>query len=206
MPLAFLEFSDDVDPTGLATFVLACLTLAALILTRRALKQTREEIGLSRQEVEQAHRPVLVPVVDAVRPIKLPTGETSPAFPFVVGNHHFVPVENIGSGPALDTEMGLTLLGPDLPEAHEGEHTMRIPGIGVGHLTPLELPLAGATPREFDLRLTYLDVAGKHWVTTASWRVGMANRYEKLSIDAVAPAPAQESLARRFLNRLAFWS
>jgi hypothetical protein len=165
--------------------MLALATIASLWFTRRALKQTREEIGLPRQEVEEAHRPVLIPVLDSTREMKLGDGRTAPAGPAVPGNRLLVPVENIGSGPALEVEMGLTLHGYTVPEGLRGqEHTMNASGIGIGHLTSLELPLAGAVSTPFDLRLSYRDVADKAWITTASFQMGMAQRYDDLSIEA----------------------
>jgi len=181
VPLA-IEISDDVDPTALATVALAILNVAILWFTRGALKQTREEIGLSRQEVEEAHRPVLVPVLDNTRQMTLPDGRIGPAEPTAPGNRIFVPVENIGSGPALGVEMGLTYRADTIAEAHRGEHKMMAPGVGIGHLASLELPLVAAPRGPFDLRLSYRDVAGKRWVTTARFEVGMANRYEDVSI------------------------
>jgi hypothetical protein len=162
--------------------VLAVLTLGALLLTLKSLNQTQTEIALSRREVEEAHRPVLVPVLDVTRQMQLPNGEVGPATPTVPGNRILVPVENIGSGPALQVEMGLAFRSERVAVAHRGEHTMMATGIGVGHLTSLELPLAGAVLSPFDIRLTYLDVVGKSWVTTARFEMGMAYRYEGLSI------------------------
>jgi hypothetical protein len=206
-----LEFTDDVDPTALATAALALLTVVALWFTWRSLKQTKQEIRLSRDEVEQAHRPVLVPVLDNTRAMSLPDAQTRPAVPVVPGNRIYVPVENIGAGPALDVEMGITLTAQQLPDAYAGEHTIKAPGIGIGHLTTLEQPLAGASSfagttagflsSPFDLRLTYLDVAGKRWLTTARFHVGMANSYQGLDIK---PLPAQDERRRlrdRFRHR-----
>jgi hypothetical protein len=93
-----------------------------------------------------------------------------------------VPIENIGSGPALSVEMGLTYRPDMVAEGHRGEHTMMTPGRGIGHLASLELPLVAAPGGPFDLRLSYRDVAGKRWVTTARFEVGMANRYEDVLI------------------------
>jgi hypothetical protein len=166
-----IELSDEVDPTALATVVLALATLVALWFTRRALKQTQQGIDLSRREVEEAHRPVLVPVVDQTREMSLPaaTSDRLPAMPTVPGNRFLVPVENIGSGPALGVEATLTLDSDTLPEAHRKGHTIDVPGIGINNLTSLEFPLAGAVLAPFALRLGYRDVAGKKWETTARY-------------------------------------
>lgn len=197
-----IEITDDVDPTALATVALAILTLAALWFTRRALKQTPEEIDLSRQEVEEGQRPVLVPVLDNTRRITLPDGETGPATPTAPGNRIFVPVENIGSGRALGVEMGITYRVDSIPEEYRGEHTMVSPGIGIGHLASLELPFVSAPRGPFDLRLSYRDVAGKEWVTTARFEIGMADRYEDVVIVASATNRNSRTSVRMRWQRL----
>ena len=63
LPLA-LTFTGDVDPTALATFVLAVITLVSVIVGGLALRKAQNEIDPSRREVEEAHRPVLIPVID----------------------------------------------------------------------------------------------------------------------------------------------
>jgi hypothetical protein len=179
-------FHNTWDWTAIGTLALALVTAVALVIGWLTLRQTRREIALSRREVEEAHRPVLVPVLDRTRAITLQAdGPPVPAVPTVPGNRVFVPVENIGSGPALEVEMALTLKGFAVPEGiRDLEGTMNAPGIGVGHLTTLELPLAGAVLAPFDLRLTYRDVAGKLWVTRAQFEIGMAQRYDNVSIKA----------------------
>ena len=56
-----LELSDNVHPTAVATLALAVLMLAEVVIGRRTLRQTQSEIELPRREVEEAHRPVVVP-------------------------------------------------------------------------------------------------------------------------------------------------
>jgi hypothetical protein len=184
-----LELSDDLDLTGLATALLALVTLASVVLTRRALKQTRDEIDLSRREVEEAHRPVLVPVIDPTREVGIPGHGRFPVGPQAADNRILVSVENIGSGPALDVSLTVALAAEHVPEAQQCARTTKTAtGIGVGRITTLELPLVGATVVPFQLRLTYSDVAGKPWETTARYAIGMASRYEDLSIVALSTA------------------
>jgi hypothetical protein len=81
--------------------------------------------------------------------------------------------------------MRLALKGYTVPEGIRGlEGSVSVPGIGVGHLTTIEQPMAGAVHAPFDLHLFYSDVAGKRWTTTANFEIGMASRYENLSISA----------------------
>jgi hypothetical protein len=98
---------------ALATLILATATLWAVYLTRRSLSQTQEEIALSRREVEEAHRPVIVPLADP-RLIRM-AGATSMGKPAAQPAVHTtgqltVPIENIGTGPALRVEASIELL------------------------------------------------------------------------------------------------
>lgn len=179
-----IELSDDLDPTGLATAVLALVTVISVLLTRRALKQTQDEIDLSRREVEEAHRPVLVPVVDATRQFTLPSGDTVTMTPQAVGNRLLIPVENIGSGPALNISMTLEFPSEANRVMRRGLHTMTTPGIGIGRVVFLELPLVGAAVSPFTLGLRYRDVADKEWITGGRYAIGMSSRYEELTIYA----------------------
>lgn len=184
-----IEFTDDVDPTGLATLALALITLVALLYTRRALKQTKEEIDLSRREVEEAHRPVVVPVVDRSRTLTVP-GFSRPIGPLLIETGSLlVPLENIGSGPALDVEVTITLLteAGDISGANDAQQTVgAVAGLGVGGLVPVEVgvPALGGVP-SFEARITYRDVAGKEWLTVSRYMVPRA-RYEDLAINPLS--------------------
>ncbi len=112
-----IEITDDIDPTALATFVLALATFGALFVairslryTEDALTQTQEEVELSRREVEEAHRPVVVPIVDATRKIR-PDRPDSPLMgpQIMLEGILWVPIQNIGSGPALSIDVEIAL-------------------------------------------------------------------------------------------------
>src|ERR1700680_4128893 len=101
-------FNGTWDWTAIGTLALAFVTLLLasatfwmVKLTRGSLAQTKDEIALSRREVEEAHRPVLVPVVDTTSYIDLGAdGANRERRPQLEpGGRLFVPVENIGSGP-----------------------------------------------------------------------------------------------------------
>ena len=168
-----LEFTDTLDLATLATFVLALVAIVGLVLTRRSLGQTQAEIDLSRREVEEAHRPVVVP-----QPLSRPTVATGEAL--------VVPVANVGMGPALRIEASARLLdskgSPSL--APTGEQTPAlVTGLGAGGTTPLEIKTSHwTTGVTFELSVTYEDVAGKRWQTTGRW-INDRARYEGLMID-----------------------
>src|SRR5713226_4470511 len=142
-----IEFTDDVDPTALATVFLGLVTVVSLFFTRRSLLQTREEIDLSRREVQEAHRPVVTPLVDPARMFTPYGSEPIPIGPQLVRQGVlYVPLENVGMGPALSVTAQLTLLTDDgqVSGANEGgDQPGLAAGIGAGAMTPLEMRVPG---------------------------------------------------------------
>jgi hypothetical protein len=169
--------------TAIGTGALAFATFVSLFFARNALKktqaqielgqsqlkQTQEEIGLSRKEVEQAQRPVLVPVADTNQD-KADRNLTSGPQLFL-GDVLGVPVQNIGSGPALRIEATVEAINPIESVPWGGLPVGRlVPGIGVSELFVLEFTLRGISEVPgFNLALTYEDVAGNRWTTTGHW-------------------------------------
>jgi|ERR1039458_352208 hypothetical protein len=100
-----LEFSDNVDPAVVVTFALAIAAVIGLVLTRLSLKHTKQEIDLSRKEVEEAHRPVVVPVFDKTFMDLGTDGRFEKAPQLLQTDKLVVPLENVGQGPALNTKM-----------------------------------------------------------------------------------------------------
>jgi hypothetical protein len=131
------SFNGTWDWTAVGTLTLAAVTLALAFatfwmvkLTRRSLAQTQAEVALSRKEVEEAHRPVLVPFQRSGTAIKFRGGEIPAGRPHVTENDPdrqdlprysaaFLPVENVGVGPALNVRGEFT--GP------RGTGTARFP-------------------------------------------------------------------------------
>lgn len=186
-----LTFTGDIDPTALATLMLALTTAWSLLLTRRslgytkdALDQAGEDVELSRRQVEEAHRPVVVPIVDTTRKLRPDRTDSPTVGPQLMANATlWVPVENIGPGPALDIQISIELLS-----GVAGAQTQRetaagaIAGLGADRLLPVEIhgyPQAGIT--SFRVTIVYSDVAGKYWQTTAEYAPQHA-RYEHISI------------------------
>jgi hypothetical protein len=188
-----LVFTDEVDPTALATFALAFATVATVILTmrslrytRHALEQTREEVKLSQRQVEEGHRPVVVPLLDATRRIK-PSRPDSPSMgpQLMSSGLLWVPIENIGSGPALSIEVSLKLTSSSGAEVVGDNDTGgAIAGLGVDHLIAVEFHVSGLTSvSDFRMSIDYRDVAGKLWKTQARY-AAMSNRYEEIAISS----------------------
>jgi len=118
-------FNGTWDWTALGTLTLAVVTGVSLAFGWGSLKQTQQqikmgqeqleqtqlEIELSRREVEEAHRPVLVPYQRSALSIRFCGGEifagggpsateSDAQSPF--HSSAFLPVENVGMGPALN--------------------------------------------------------------------------------------------------------
>ena len=167
-----LEFNDTFDLTAIGTLALAVVTFIALLVARGTLKQTRREIDLSRREVEEAHRPVLVPT-----PLSIPT--------ILTGGSLGVAVTNIGMGPALNIEASARLLDaegkPSL--APTGPQTPAVmAGLAAGDRSTLEIGTNHWTEGvSFELTVLYLDVAGKAWETVGSY-LDARRRYEGLVV------------------------
>ncbi len=153
------QFNDSLDWTAVGTLALAGVTFVSLVLGRRALAQTKEEIDVSRREVEEAHRPVVVPT-------KVVWGENqNPAATVAIW------LENIGTGPALSLRASLELLDANGERAghggepvSEGEMALR-----AGSEQPLRVPTRWSRGASFRVEAIYADVAGKWWRTQAKF-------------------------------------
>jgi hypothetical protein len=177
-----LQLTGNVDPTALVTFILALLTLAMLVVVIRALHLAQREIERSRAQVEQAHRPVVVPIHSTMQmPVYQGHGEL------------LVPVENIGSGPALDLHLFVTPRdenGGVSPAWGEVKHTGAASGLGASKITPVAVRAWGlGALTSFDVWVTYSDLAGKEWVTSAKYLASEeGSRYTHLWVAAVPDA------------------
>jgi hypothetical protein len=196
--LAFwgLHFNHTWDLTAVGTIALAIVTFISLIFARSALdktqaqielgqaqlKQTQEEIALSRKEVEEAHRPVIVPIVDP------PNSPTVTRLEGPLRGTLSLPVQNIGSGPALRVEGTVTIATTDgvistPPAPHFAGTAM---GIAAGQMAWLDghiRPSGGL--EDFELRVTFEDLGGQGWVTFARWDAARS-RYTDLAVNTQA--------------------
>jgi hypothetical protein len=174
------------------TFALAGATFLMVKLTRRALTQSRDEIALSRKEVEEAHKPVVVPLADS-RQMEFGAGLTGrtnwAAKPRLdTADILAVPIENVGSGPAVKLEaridQWLTESGEWSSLGAGPQRSALVAGLGIGVLMPLEIKLHGlGRVSGFWITLTYEDVAGSTWATKARY-VPDHERYEDVTITA----------------------
>lgn len=182
-------FNGAWDWTAIGTLALAMVTLAAVIVAAIALRQTRAAIALSRKEVEEAHRPVVVPVVGE-REVGTVSRHTLTVGPKVRDGLVVIPVQNIGVGPALHVEASLKLLDADgkpslAPVGPQTPGTMT--GIGKDQSTTIEIRAHGWTEGvSFELTVKYRDVAGKEWQTVVCYLADHL-RYEGLTIEARRP-------------------
>jgi len=164
---------------GLAvvTLLLAGATTWMVRLTGEALNQGQEEIKLSRSEVEEAHRPVVVPVL-AKTFVDLGADGKYEKRPQVLRDGKLlVHVENVGPGPALNVEAWARLLddsgGPSAGSSGP-LFSARAAGIGPQSDTPLLIQVHNwtGTPN-FSLRIEYEDVASNGWRTNSVFVAGV---------------------------------
>jgi len=168
MGVASLHFTNEVDLTGLATLALALATAALASWTAVAVRQGKTQI-------ERTSRPVLVPVVDRARSF-VPWG--SAGFPLEPtpdprGVRYYVPVCNVGMGPALQVT-GTLSFGDrhGNPSTHGIETTCNVKAAGIAHNEPfaiLVFPSKPATATGLALTVEYEDVAGRRWSTIARY-------------------------------------
>jgi hypothetical protein len=179
MPFA-LNFTGDVDPLAIATFVLALVTLAAVVIAARALHAVQRNDDAWRAHVDNDQRPVVVPVHNALQmPLYQGHGEL------------LVPVENIGAGPALDLNVYVTPRdqnGSVSAAWGEIKHTGATTGLGAAKTTPVEVRALGlGSLTSFDVWVSYSDLAGRQWVTSAKYLASEeGSRYTNMWI---APVP-----------------
>ncbi len=164
---------------GLAvvTLLLAGATVRMVKLTGKALSQGQEEIKLSRSEVEEAHRPLIVPVLSKAFVDLGADGKYEKRPQVLRDGKLLVHVENVGPGPALNVEAWARLLddsgGPSVGSSGP-QVSARSAGIGPHSDTPLLIQVHNwsGTPN-FALRIEYDDVASNGWRTDSVFVAGV---------------------------------
>src|ERR1700722_1865275 len=147
-----LSTNGALELTAYATLVLAVVTGGLAVgtffsvrLGKAALAQTQKDIELQRQEVEEAHRPVVIPVVSA-RPSVVTSDSqsrhTAVARPSLVEHGVLaVPIQNIGSGPALRVRASIRRLNEDGEPWTGGATEPQTPGTTAGLGQEAVLPI-----------------------------------------------------------------
>jgi hypothetical protein len=179
---------------AIATLALAVVTAISVAIGWSALRKAQDEVDLSRREVEEAHRPLVVPVIELDQSYRVANIGLIPVAPTVQQGGPFghlrkliIPVRNIGSGPALDVTVGV--IGRN--DAGEYSHAWGpecfggVLAIGVQEVKPVDIsvPPLSDVP-SFDIAVTYSDLAGKTWRTSAKYRARQdPSRYIEPSIE-----------------------
>jgi hypothetical protein len=143
-----LHFDGNVDATGLATVLLAIATFGLALYTRRAVRQ-------GARELEQSQRPVLLPVVDGI-------SET----PEAQDERFFLPVINVGLGPAMDIHANLEFgdvrgQPTDAPQIAAWATRTAVGAATQTYLTFDNVALTSAIGFAFNIEFS--DVSGKQW-------------------------------------------
>jgi hypothetical protein len=178
------------DWTAVGTLALAFVGAVALVVAWLTLRETKADLALSRKEVEEAHRPLVVPLNDR-REVNLGSARGTDKLPAVphtrqvsengrVRSQLLVPIENIGTGPAIRLEAGIAL------DSNAESSSRSLPALRADGRLFLEFWLAGGdaasvTP-SYRLTVRYEDVAGKARSTLAYF-AAHDGRYDSLTAE-----------------------
>jgi hypothetical protein len=193
-------FNGTWDWTALGTLTLAIVTGISLAfawgslkqtqrqikLGQEQLEQTQREIELSRREVEEAHRPVVMPLADYRLMDFMRFGRPVSAKPWAETNMLYIPIENVGPGPALGIQVAAKLLSSagDWSGTAGGEHPGVAAALGTSSRIAVCIGIPGlASLTGFSLTVTYRDVAGKEWLTDARYVLDL-DRYTDLTLSS----------------------
>ncbi|MEN3283708.1 MAG: hypothetical protein V7607_4848 [Solirubrobacteraceae bacterium] len=178
-----IRIAKEIDVTGIATVILALATAGLALWTRKAVKQ-------GSIEVDRAHRPVLVPIIDGSQNFQAWGHGVMPLGPGFDPQDRtvFVPVRNVGMGPALDVAARIDpgdALG--LPSAAGMQASSDAVVGAISHGAPwFVFPFATphlANMMGFAISIEYSDVAGMRWKTTARYSLS-DQRYFDLNVES----------------------
>jgi hypothetical protein len=146
---------------AVATESEATITRQQSEATVRQAEATGAQVALTKRQVEEGHRPVVVPQILGGIGHGLGLRAVEGILP--------VPLKNIGLGPALNVRVSFSS-PPDVAPQPIDSGLKRLPGIGVSDQVTagLKTILAIGTP-DFLIELIYDDVAGASYMTTARW-------------------------------------
>ena len=164
----------DADLTGIATLALAAVTAWLAWTTRRVARTSGDQVKIDREQVEQSHRPVVVPYHNPVDEVRHRRGVLVSAAPNLDGGGILIPIQNVGTGPALKISAwfvdGLT----------DGRVEQPVEALAAGdknclYFTHPERAFVHNDLAFFKAQVWYLDVAGKQYETEITWNVGAFN-------------------------------
>lgn len=167
----------EVDLTGVATVLLALGTFGLAWSTRRAAQATQraaqaaqDGVSIAQQQLKEARRPIVAPIITAEVPASGPAGDPD-------RSELKIPLQNIGVGPALD----VTITVRADTGAHDQE-PVRQSAIAAGGKFVVHLNTFGAAGAPvFALEVEYRDIAGQHYAAAARWNAA-AHRYDDIEL------------------------
>lgn len=162
--------------------VLASTALVGAIIAGITAKSSRDQVALAKKQVQNAQRPVLMPVHGNVL-VPFRGGTIHAHAPHHVENPAdrsdlppysalFLALENIGAGPALNVR------GEARAPRGTGQTDHSLAGIGVGQMNVVEFvshdQSLGFTGSDAEVRfeVSYEDVTGESYLTTADFQIG----------------------------------
>jgi hypothetical protein len=188
--MPFGVFHNVWDWTAVGTLALAFVGAVALVVAWLTLRETKADLALSRKEVEEAHRPLVVPLHDR-REINLGTDRGTDKLSAIPHStqvsengqarlHLLVPIENIGTGPAIRLEADIAL------DSNAESSSRSLPALRADGRVFLEFWLtagdAGSDTPSYRLTVSYEDVAGKVRATAAHFSAH-DGRYDSLTAE-----------------------
>lgn len=181
-----LYFQNNVDPTAIATLVLALATVVLAFSAWHALKTSQREVDEVRAQGARAHRPVIIPVLDHRRMDLGPLGTTERMPKLTSAKTLVVPTENIGAGPALYLCATVELLpaaGAPTNDAGSRSEPTELIGVAKTSFVPLEIGVRDwPTEASFRLAVEYEDLVKERWRTQGDWH-GELKQWTSVNIE-----------------------
>jgi len=137
--------------------------------TRKAALAAEDAARVAQEQLKHARYPLVMPVVTAEIPATGPAGDPD-------RSRLAIPLVNVGTGPALDVVITLSA------EAHIEQELIQQPALAVSATCVVDLNTFNAPGApDFDLAITYLDVAGDSYRVTAHWNTA-EHRYDGIRV------------------------
>lgn len=174
-----VELSHTIDLTGIATIVLAAGTFVLAFATRRQARTTteqslllRQQLAIEQRQLAQTYRPIVVTLGRYLTGEVDQDGDPEYVRTVATETRAVVPVENAGTGPALNLTLTVTFPG--------GRYTNQraIPVLSVGDQTELTMVLSDemraffAPAADIEVEIGYEGVTGARYHTGAAYGNG----------------------------------